>query len=134
MKVEKLYYSETFRIFVIMESKKKYRTAIFYKDYFENFFLKQSEKVKAKIIWTIELIEEMERVPETYLKHLESTTGLYEIRVKYGKDIYRIFCFFDQGKLIVLTTGFQKKKQKTPKMEIEKALKIKEDYESEKRQ
>lgn len=117
-----------------MESKKKYRTAIFYKDYFEKFFLKQTEKVKAKIIWPIELIEEMERVPETYLKHLESTTGLYEIRVKHGKDIYRIFCFFDQGKLIVLTTGFQKKKQKTPKKEIEKALKIKEDYESEKRQ
>jgi len=114
-----------------MASKKKFRTAIFYKDYFEKFFLKQSEKIKAKIIWTIELIEELERIPETYLKHLESTNGLYEIRVKQGKDIFRIFCFFDQGKLIVLTTGFQKKKQKTPKKEIEKALKIKEDYENE---
>jgi phage-related protein len=114
-----------------MESKKKFRTAIFYKDYFENFFLKQSEKVKAKIIWTIELIEELERFPETYFKHLESTNGLYEIRVKQGKDIFRIFCFFDQGKLIVLTTGFQKKKQKTPKKEIEKALKIKKEYENE---
>ena len=114
-----------------MESKKKFRTAIFYKDYFESFFLKQSEKVKAKIIWTIELIEELERIPETYFKHLESTNGLYEIRVKQGKDIFRIFCFFDQGKLIVLTTGFQKKKQKTPKKEIEKALKIKEEYENE---
>ena len=114
-----------------MESKKKFRTAIFYKDYFERFFLKQSEKVKAKIIWTIELIEELERIPETYFKHLESTNGLYEIRVKQGRDIFRIFCFFDQGKLIVLTTGFQKKKQKTPKKEIEKALKIKEEYENE---
>ena len=92
-----------------MSSKQKYRTAIFYKDYFESFFLKQSEKVKAKIIWTIELIEELERVPDTYLKHLESTTGLYEIRVKHGKDIFRIFSFFDQGKLIILTSGFQKK-------------------------
>ena len=110
--------------------KRKYRTAIFYKDYFESFFLKQSGKVKAKIIWTIELIEELERIPETYLKHLESTDGLYEIRVKQGKDIFRIFCFFDQGKLIVLTTGFQKKQQKTPKKEIERALKIKEGYEN----
>lgn len=114
-----------------MESKKKFRTAIFYKDYFEKFFLKQSEKVKAKIIWTIELIEELERIPETYLKHIESTIGLYEIRIKQGKDIFRIFCFFDKGKLIVLTSGFQKKKQKTPKKEIEKALKIKEEYEQE---
>ena len=73
----------------------------------------------------------MERIPETYLKHLESTNGLYEIRIKHGKDIFRIFCFFDQGKLIILTTGFQKKKQKTPKKEIEKALKIKEEYENE---
>ena len=114
-----------------MESKKKYRIAIFYKDYFERFFVKQTEKVKAKIIWTIELIEELERVPENYLKHLESTKGLYEIRIKHGRDIFRIFCFFDQGKLIVITTGFQKKTQKTPKIEIEKALKIKEEYENE---
>lgn len=77
------------------------------------------------------MIEELERVPETYLKHLESTNGLYEIRIKQGRDIFRIFCFFDQGKLIVLTTGFQKKTKKTPKKEIEKALKIKEEYENE---
>ena len=116
-----------------MKSIKKYRTAIFYKDYFESFFLEQSEKVKAKIIWTIELIEELERVPETYLKHLESTSGLYEIRIKQGTNIFRIFCFFDKGKLIVLTSGFQKKTQKTPKKEIEKALKIKEEYENERK-
>lgn len=114
-----------------MESKKKFRRAIFYKDYFESFFLQQSEKVKAKIIWTIELVEELERVPETYLKHIESTNGLYEIRVKTGRNIFRVFCFFDKGKLIVLTTGFQKKTQKTPKKEINKALKIKEEYENE---
>jgi phage-related protein len=114
-----------------MESKRKYRTAIFYKDYFEKFFIAQSEKVKAKIIWTIELIEELERVPEVYLKHIESTDGLYEIRVKLGSDIFRIFCFFDQGKLIILANGFQKKTQKTPKKEIERALKIKEEYDNE---
>lgn len=112
----------------------KFRTAIFYKDYFEKFFLKQSEKIKAKIIWTIQLIEDLERVPESYLKHVESTEGLYEIRIKQGRDIFRIFCFFDHGKLIILANGFQKKTQKTPKKEIEKALKIMEEYKNEKQQ
>ena len=88
--------------------------------------------MKAKIIWTFELIEEIERVPETYLKHLTGTDGLYEIRVKTGTDIYRIFCFFDQGKLIVVANRFQKKTQKTPSKEIKTALKIKDDYENRK--
>jgi len=69
-------------------------------------------------------------VPEDYLKHLEGTDGLYEIRVQQGSDIFRIFCFFDEGKLVVLANGFQKKTQKTPKIEIEKALKIKHEYET----
>ncbi|TAJ06577.1 type II toxin-antitoxin system RelE/ParE family toxin [Marinilabiliaceae bacterium JC017] len=115
-----------------MEFKRKYRTAIFYKDYFEKFFIKQSEKVRAKIIWTIQLIEELERIPESFLKRIESTIGLYEIRIKQGKDIFRIFCFFDKGKLIILANGFQKKTQKTPKKEIERALKIMEEYKNEK--
>jgi len=112
---------------------KKHRTIIFYKDYFQNFFVKQRNKVKDKIIWTFSLIEELPRVPETYLKHIESTDGLYEIRVQSGSDIFRIFCFFDRGQLVVVISGFQKKDQKTPKKEIEKALKIKEEYENEKK-
>ncbi|WP_430812092.1 MULTISPECIES: type II toxin-antitoxin system RelE/ParE family toxin [unclassified Carboxylicivirga] len=115
-----------------MEFKKKFRTAIFYKNYFEKFFIKQSDKIKAKIIWTIQLIEELERIPESFLKHIESTEGLYEIRIKLSKDIFRIFCFFDKGKLIILANGFQKKTQKTPKKEIERALKIMEEYRNEK--
>ena len=111
-----------------MKLSNKYRQAIFYKDYFQRFFLKQSIKVREKIIWTIELIEELERVPDIYLKHLTSAEGLYEIRIKSQRDIFRIFCFFDKGKLIVLMNGFQKKAQKTPKKEIEKALKIMEEY------
>jgi len=116
-----------------VSSKRKYRTIIFYKDYFELFFVKQRDKVKSKIVWTLELIEDMERVPETYLKHMENTDGLFEIRVQQGNDIFRIFCFFDQGKLVILANGFQKKTQKTPKQEIEKALKIKKEYESNKK-
>jgi phage-related protein len=114
-----------------MEKQIKMRTATFYKDYFAEFFVKQREKVQDKIIWTIELIEQLDKIPETYLKHIENTEGLYEIRVKQGSNIYRIFCFFDKGKLIILANGFQKKEQKTPKKEIERALKIKKEYEDE---
>ena len=89
--------------------------------------------MKDKIIWTFDLIEELQRVPETYLKHIENTDGLYEIRVQFGRNIFRIFCFFDQEQLVVLAHGFQKKTQKTPKKEIEKALKIMEEYENEKK-
>ena len=85
------------------------------------------------MVWTLELIEELERIPETYLKHLTNTEGLYEIRVQSGRDIFRIFCFFDKGKLVVTINGFQKKSQKTPKKEIERAIKIKDEYENEKK-
>ena len=98
------------------------------------FFVKQRRKVREKIIWTLSLIEEIERIPETYLKHIENTYGLYEVRVQQRNDILRIFCFFDRGNLVVIANGFQKKSQKTPLSEIEKALKIKKAYESEKEQ
>ena len=116
-----------------MAKKQKHRTVIFYKDYFEDFFVKQRDKVKDKIIWTFDLIEELQRVPETYLKNIEDSQGLYEIRVQQGGDIFRIFCFFDQEQLVVLANGYQKKSQKIPKQEIKKAQKIKEDYENEKK-
>jgi len=109
----------------------KIRVVILYKDYFNAFYNDQRQKVKDKIIWTFKLIETINHVPEDYFKHLEGTDGLYEIRVQVGSDIFRIFCFFDEGKLIVLANGFQKKTQKTPKSEIEKALKIKKEYEKE---
>ena len=79
------------------------------------------------------MIEELQRVPETYLKHLENTDGLFEIRIQQGSDIVRVFCFFAQGQLVVLVNGFQKKTQKTLKKEIEKAIKIKEEYENKKK-
>lgn len=113
--------------------KKKFRSVIFYKNYFNDFFVKQRNKVKDKIIGTLEIIEELERIPETYLRHIENTNGLYEIRVQQGSDIFRIFCCFDKEKIIVLMNGFQKKDQKTPINEIEKAIKIKEEYEKEKK-
>ena len=115
-----------------MDKNQKYRKIVFFKSYFQNFFNQQSKKVKEKIVWTFDLIEDLQRVPETYFKHIEDTDGLYEIRVQLGSDIFRIFCFFDKGNLVVLANGFQKKTQKTYKKEIELALKIKSAYENEK--
>lgn len=115
-----------------MDINQKFRKVTFYKEYFQDFFDKQTKQVKAKIIWTFDLIENLQRVPETYLKHLENKDGLYEIRVQSGSDIFRIFCFFDQGQVVVVTHGFQKKSQKTPQQEIEFALKLKASYETEK--
>jgi len=111
-----------------MENRITFRTVISYKSYFEDFLEKQNPKVKSKIIWTLKLIEEIQQVPETYLKHIEETDGLYEVRIQQGSDIFRVFSFFDEGKLIILANGFQKKTQKTPKKEIVKALKIKTEY------
>jgi phage-related protein len=110
----------------------KLRTVTLYKNYFTDFFAKQKQKVKDKILWTFRIIETQKHIPTDYFEHITGTDGLYEIRVKLGSDIFRIFRFFDEGKLIVLTNGFQKKTQKTPKSEIEKALKIKKEYEHEK--
>jgi phage-related protein len=113
--------------------KRRVRTIIFFKSYFADFFVKQRQKVKDKMIWTFDLIEELHRIPETYLKHLENTDGLYEIRVQLGSEIFRIFCFFDHAQLVILANGFHKKSQKTPRQEIAKALKIKEEYFNEKK-
>ena len=111
----------------------KFRNVVLYKDYFADFFAGQRQKVKDKIVWTLRLIEELPRIPETYLKSLEDSDELFEIRIKQGSDIFRVFCFFDEGKLIVLMNGFQKKTLRTPKQEIERALRIKEEYYAEKK-
>jgi phage-related protein len=110
----------------------KISKVILYKNYFTDFFKKQKQKVKDKILWTFKIVETQLQIPTDYFEHISGTDGLYEIRIKQGSDIFRIFCFFDEGKLIILANGFQKKSQKTPKSEIDKALKIKEEYEQEK--
>jgi phage-related protein len=100
----------------------------FYKNYFINFYITLDIKVQLKIDYVFKLISTIERVPEKYLKHIENTNGLYEIRIKYGGDIFRIFCCFDEGSVIILFNAFQKKSQKTPKKEIEKGIKLKNEY------
>jgi len=106
----------------------KKRELFFFKNYFESFFDSLDKKVQTKILWTFRLVEELDRIPEQYLKHLKNTSGLYEIRVQTGSNIFRIFCFFDIDNIIVVGHGFQKKSQKTPKQEIEKAERIKQEY------
>ena len=106
----------------------KVRQVIAYKNYFEDFLKSQPQKVQDKIYKIIEAIETLERVPSNYLKHIESTNGLYEALIQLASNIWRVFCFFDNGNLVILLNGFQKKTQKTPKNEIEKALRLMEMY------
>lgn len=110
----------------------KVRQVIAYQDHFENFLKSQPAKVQDKIFKIIEAIETLERIPANYLKAMARTKGLYEARIKLGSNIWRVFCFFDQGQLVILLNGFTKKTQKTPKNEIEKALKLMESYYAEK--
>lgn len=104
------------------------RRIIFHENHFIEFYQKQDKNVRGKIQYVFELIKQVDRVPEKFLKHLPGTNGLYEIRVEYQSNIYRIFCCFDEGQLVVLFNGFQKKSQKAPQKEIEKALKLMSDY------
>ena len=111
----------------------KIREIIAYKNYFEDFLKEQPIKVQNKIFKILEAIETLERIPTNYLKFIVGTSGLYEARIQLGSDIWRVFCFFDRRKLVILLNGFQKKTQKTPKNEIEKAISLmKEYYESRK--
>ncbi len=108
------------------------RQIIFFKHYFSEFLNDQSEKVKEKIDYVLFVVTIAERIPKKFFEHMTGTDGLYEIRVEFQGNIYRIFSCFDEGNLVVLFNGFQKKTQKTPISEIDKALKIKEEYFNEK--
>lgn len=106
----------------------KIREVVTYKSYFEDFFKEQNKKVQDKIIKVLDILENIERVPSTYLKYIEGTNGLFEIRIQLGSNIFRIFCCFDGNRLVVLFSGFQKKTQKTPSKEIDRAIRIMNEY------
>lgn len=108
------------------------RKIIYYKTYFIDFFDKQPEKVKSKIDQVLYVIAIADRIPKKFFDHMTGTDGLYEIRIELGSNIYRVFCCFDHGNIVVLFNGFQKKTQKTPQTEIERAEKIKKEYFDEK--
>jgi phage-related protein len=104
------------------------RSLVFFKGYFNEFFEAQKEKVKEKIDYVLFLIATVERIPKKFFSDIEGEPGLFEIRIEFESNIYRIFCCFDEGNLIILMNGFQKKTQKTPKQEIEKAKRIMKEY------
>jgi len=108
------------------------RNIFYYKNYYLDFFESLNDEVKKKFNWTLKLLATIERVPTKFFKHIEGSTGLYEVRVEFGGNIYRVFSFFDQGRLVILINGFQKKSQQTPKKEIDRAEKLKKEYFDEK--
>ena len=104
------------------------RQIVFFGPYFDKFYLAQPQNVRTKIQYVFDLVRTEARVPEKFFKHLTDTDGLYEMRVEVSGSIYRIFCFFDAGKLVVVTSAFQKKTPATPKAELERAARLKRDY------
>lgn len=104
------------------------RTIKLYKDYFKVFYVAQNDAVRRKINYCINVVKTVDRVPKTILKNMEDADGLYEIRVEVGNNIFRIFCCFDEGSLVILFNGFQKKTQNTPKQQIERAKKLMKEY------
>lgn len=104
------------------------RTTYVYGNEFWDFYNAQRSEVQNKIDWVIGLVRSLRMIPEKFFKHIEGTEGLFEIRIKVGSDIFRIFCFFDEGNLVILLNGIQKKTDKTPKNEIEKAERLKHQY------
>jgi phage-related protein len=100
----------------------------FYENYFIDFYLSLDSSIQEKIEYVFKVLRTMDRIPQKFLTHIEGTDGLYEIRIKESSDIYRVFCCFDAGRIVILFNGFQKKSQKAPRKEIDKALRIKQDY------
>ncbi len=111
-----------------MEREKIIREIFYYKNYYLDFFDSLNLETKKKMNWTIKLIATLEMVPEKYFKHINSTKGLFEIRVEVNSNTFRVFCFFDKGRLIILLNGFQKKTQKTPLKEIQLAERLMKEY------
>ncbi|SRR6056297_2439995 len=101
-----------------------------YKDYFWDFYNSLEGNVKEKVDYVLQIVIFMQRIPTKFFKHLED--GIYEIRIDSSGNIFRIFAFFDDNKLVVLLHGFQKKSQKTPRKEIERAKNLRGKYYAEK--
>lgn len=104
------------------------RTVKFYKQYFLEFLKAQTPQVRKKIMQVLVWISTIDRLPVSIFKTIKTVKGLYEIRIEHAGNIFRVFCCFDEGELIILFNGFQKKTQKTPTNEIEKAEKLMKEY------
>ena len=104
------------------------RTIVPFKDYFKDFKRTLSKDVLMKIYQVFIYIMSEDIIPVKFLKKIEGVKDLYEIRIEHNGNIYRIFCCFDEGNLVILFNAFRKKTQKTPTSEIERAIRIKEEY------
>lgn len=102
------------------------RQIITYGGYFDEFIQKLNEKELKKLDFILDVLATQDIIPAKFVSYIQD--GLYEIRMEYESNIYRVFFCFDEGNLVVLFNGFQKKSQKTPRNEIRKALKIKNEY------
>lgn len=107
------------------------RKIIAYGGYFEAFMKTLSAKEQRKVDYVVSLLASQNRLPTKFIKHIDDE--LYELRVMWENNIYRVFFIFDEGNVVVLFSGFQKKTQKTPQSEIDKAIRIKEAYYADKR-
>lgn len=107
---------------------KKIREVVAYGNSFEIFIKSLEEKTQNKVFKIIEIIETIEKIPKQYLKKIGEKDGIYEIRVQLGTNIWRVFCFFESNRLVILLNGFCKKSQKTPRQEIIKAKQLMKEY------
>ena len=103
-----------------------------YKNYFWDFMSTLSEKASDKIYYSLDLLKTQDRVSEKFVKYVRK--GVYELRAEYEGNIYRVFFCFDEGNIVILFNGFQKKSQKTDNKEIKQAIKVKEEYYANKQQ
>jgi phage-related protein len=94
----------------------------------EEFLDTLNAKQAQKVLWVLKVVQELPRVPVQYLKKLEGTEDLWEVRAEFGGDAFRLLGFWDAGRLIILTNGFAKKTQKTPEREIALAAQRRRDH------
>ena len=126
--LEKLLDLKTFSIFAPMKAERK---ILAYKNYFSDFIQSLSDAEARKVFYVIDMLKTQERVNAKFVKYLRDE--IFEIRAEHSGNIFRVFFIFDEGNVVMLFNGFQKKTQKTPEKEIEKAIQLKKEYYAEKK-
>lgn len=109
-------------------SMEKVRQIKLFKNYYKEFYVAQTQTVRDKINFVLRMVESQRIIPKKFFRILEGSDGIYEIRVEIESNIYRVFCCMDEGAMVVLFHGIQKKSQKTPPREIKRAEAIKKEY------
>ena len=108
------------------------RKILYYKEYFPKFFFSLSDGAKRKVAYVLDVLKTQQRPGKNFVKHIRE--GVYELRAQHEGNIYRAFFIFDEGNIVMLFNGFQKRSQKTPQKEIETAIRLKNEYYAEKGQ